>query len=497
MVNQTSGLDRIINFFEQNFYYKISHLNLLSMGIIMGLISLWLNFLILKQIRKKIIFLGMMLQNKIRDKYLGLAIEFSRERDSKIDLKVFSESILVVAESIFLPLYLAITRLIIIAIYSTVGVYVIGWHFLVICFFIGVIFGFSFLIFAIRIRHFTNLINLLGERRLRVLSNFVIGRLDIFFFKVPITLIKKMDELLRNLLFSKITVMTEVQKPRIIIEGTLILILISLGFLRIKFPNISLNSTEILGILLILRLLPALQQFTSNIRGATSSAWALKDIQELFKDKTNTEELEETHWKCEIELGSKRDNWLVVHATNTLPKTQSYIQLKPGKVNLIKGPSGVGKSSLLKSIIEALQKHEDWETKLKQMTSYLPQDPVPLLVPFEENIFMGKSVDLELLEVNSKALDFTPSWIELFNNNINDESMIVSGGEAQRIAFLRCISNPDKQILILDEPTSALDPRLEKKVANLIEERVKQGAFVVIVTHGDLRINENMKIINL
>ena len=73
MVNQTSGLDRIINFFEQNFYYKISHLNLLSMGIIMGLISLWLNFLILKQIRKKIIFLGMMLQNKIRDKYLGLA----------------------------------------------------------------------------------------------------------------------------------------------------------------------------------------------------------------------------------------------------------------------------------------------------------------------------------------------------------------------------------------------------------------------------------------
>ena len=87
------------------------------MGIIMGLISLWLNFLILKQIRKKIIFLGMMLQNKIRDKYLGLAIEFSRERDSKIDLKVFSESILVVAESIFLPLYLAITRLIIIAIY--------------------------------------------------------------------------------------------------------------------------------------------------------------------------------------------------------------------------------------------------------------------------------------------------------------------------------------------------------------------------------------------
>jgi len=498
MANQTGGFDKIVSFFAEHLFFQLNIINLLSLGVILGFVSLWLNFLILKQIRKKIIFLGMTLQNKIREKYLALGIDFSQERDSKIDLKVFSESILVVAESIFLQLYLAFTRVIIILIYAVVGVYIIGWHFLLICGFLGLIFGLSFLIFAIRIRNFTNLINLIGERRLRVLSNFVLGRVDIFFFKVPTTMIHKMDNLLRELLFSKITVMTEVHKPRIVIEGTLILILISLGFLRINFPNLYLNATEILSILLVLRLLPALQQFTSNIRGATSSAWALKDIKELLKtNDKNLGDLKENPWTCEIELRSKAEEWIIINVRNNFSKKMAPISFKPGKVNIIKGPSGVGKSSLLKAIIESLQKHEEWENKLKKMTSFLPQDPVSFLVPFEENIFMGRPVNFKHLEDNAKTLDFTSEWIKLFDKSVKDDLMIVSGGESQRIAFLRCFLNPDKEILILDEPTSALDKSLEKKVTGYIEARAKQGALVVIVTHSELSINENTIIINL
>ena len=59
---------------------------------------------------------------------------------------------------------------------------------------------------------------------------------------------------------------------------------------------------------------------------------------------------------------------------------------------------------------------------------------------------------------------------------------MLSGGQRQRIAIVRSLMmNPD--VMLFDEPTSALDPEMVGEVLQLIEELVRDGMSMVIVTH--------------
>ncbi len=58
----------------------------------------------------------------------------------------------------------------------------------------------------------------------------------------------------------------------------------------------------------------------------------------------------------------------------------------------------------------------------------------------------------------------------------------LSGGQKQRIAILRAlIGNPD--IMIFDEPTSSLDPTMVREVLNLVEEITREKRTILLVTH--------------
>jgi len=165
--------------------------------------------------------------------------------------------------------------------------------------------------------------------------------------------------------------------------------------------------------------------------------------------------------------------------------------LKPGVVNVIKGPSGAGKSTLLKTIIETLQVRDDWNSDLKDIISYLPQDPISLLTTFEQNILMGEYDSGELLNEDLEAIGFTNKWVKTFDQSVSSDNLIVSGGEAQRIALLRCFYGQHRKIFFFDEPTSALDPQLGDKVAGLIEAIARRGCFVILVSHNELNINKS------
>lgn len=59
----------------------------------------------------------------------------------------------------------------------------------------------------------------------------------------------------------------------------------------------------------------------------------------------------------------------------------------------------------------------------------------------------------------------------------------LSGGEQQRIAICRAIAMKPK-VLFLDEPTSALDPQRSADIRNLMNDFVKEGRTLVIVSHS-------------
>ncbi len=59
----------------------------------------------------------------------------------------------------------------------------------------------------------------------------------------------------------------------------------------------------------------------------------------------------------------------------------------------------------------------------------------------------------------------------------------LSGGEQQRVAICRAIAMKPK-ILFLDEPTSALDPQRSADIRKLMNDFVKEGSTLVIVSHS-------------
>ena len=99
-------------------------------------------------------------------------------------------------------------------IYSFAGILFLGTSFVFSLFYLSVFFGITLGIFVWRIQSITGEINKFGEKRLRVLTNFISGRIDMILFGLPKTLMNKMDSILNDLLGNKIALMTEVHKPR-------------------------------------------------------------------------------------------------------------------------------------------------------------------------------------------------------------------------------------------------------------------------------------------
>ncbi|WP_343314851.1 amino acid ABC transporter ATP-binding protein [Brucella sp. BE17] len=62
----------------------------------------------------------------------------------------------------------------------------------------------------------------------------------------------------------------------------------------------------------------------------------------------------------------------------------------------------------------------------------------------------------------------------------------LSGGQQQRVAIARALA-PSPRVLLCDEPTSALDPELASEVVEVLSKLAREGTTMVIATH-DLRL---------
>ncbi|HWT97235.1 MAG TPA: ABC transporter ATP-binding protein/permease [Terriglobales bacterium] len=162
--------------------------------------------------------------------------------------------------------------------------------------------------------------------------------------------------------------------------------------------------------------------------------------------------------------------------------------VRPGQHVLIDGPSGSGKTTLFRTLA-GLWPFGRGKVQLpaERRTLFLPQKPylpiaslrealcfpmTPDAVPSEQIVDALKLVGLDSL---TPRLDEKNNW-----------SLILSGGEQQRIAIARAIlTKPDW--LFLDEATSALDEDSEEKMYQLLIERLPQAAIISIAHRSRLR----------
>ena len=165
-------------------------------------------------------------------------------------------------------------------------------------------------------------------------------------------------------------------------------------------------------------------------------------------------------------------------------------------VTVLLGPSGTGKSTLLRCI-NGLEKTNSGDILVDGLSvnnkKNLKQIRTTCGMVFQHTvIFPHMNVldnlimsPMKLLKMpKAEAVDKARFYLEKVGLSSKEKSRHneLSGGEQQRIAIARALMmNP--KALLLDEITSALDPEMTREVLNILESLAEEGVCMLCVTH--------------
>lgn len=209
----------------------------------------------------------------------------------------------------------------------------------------------------------------------------------------------------------------------------------------------------------------------------------------------------------QIKLENIRKSYYTSQGKKEILKGSTYV-FEDKNINIIKGVSGCGKTTLLK-ILALLLKPESGSYYFdgeiinfnnsqilakyrNQKIGYIMQDYTVI-----SGMTVYENILLPMLIAGKKSLPKLEKVIKHMGLQEILEKRVehISGGERQRTAIARAMVMPP-MLLLADEPTSALDKENAMKIMELFENIMKEfGSTVIIATHDERIIRESYHII--
>ena len=170
--------------------------------------------------------------------------------------------------------------------------------------------------------------------------------------------------------------------------------------------------------------------------------------------------------------------------------------IKKGMITCIMGKNGMGKTTLLETIIghhrpylghinyngENISKLLPYE-RAKLGLAYVPQgrEIFPRLT-VKENLFTGLSIKNNDYKLDTEVLSLFPILNEMLDRYGGD----LSGGQQQQLAIARALIMKPK-VLILDEPTEGIQPSIIKIIRDVIlhVKEIKKTTIVLVEQYFD------------
>jgi len=168
------------------------------------------------------------------------------------------------------------------------------------------------------------------------------------------------------------------------------------------------------------------------------------------------------------------------------------------------GPSGAGKTSLLRMLFLSLKPTRGLISMFDEDTATLTKDNRATLrrrigIVFQDfrlldHLTTYENVALPLRVVGKDEASYRAEVVELLQwvglgERVDALPPVLSGGEKQRAAIARAvIARPE--LLLADEPTGNVDPNLGQRLLRLFVELNKSGTSVIIATHDIALMDE-------